>query len=222
MDNINAGSQKIEITAYKEFDKVTYKLIKRSMDILLSLLAIVVLSPIFLIVALVIRLDSKGNVVFGHERIGQNMKKFKIYKFRTMHANSEEIFKNFTAEQKEEYYENFKLDNDPRITRVGGFLRRTSLDELPQLINIIKGDMSIVGPRPIVEKEIEKYGEYIEIVFSVLPGLTGYWQANGRSDTTYEERVEMDMYYIKNRSLLLDIKIILKTFISVIKKEGAV
>ncbi|EOR24562.1 sugar transferase [Clostridium sartagoforme AAU1] len=101
-------------------------------------------------------------------------------------------------------------------------MRKTSLDELPQLINILKGDMSIVGPRPIVEKEIEKYGSYAEAVFSILPGLTGYWQANGRSDTTYDERVKMDMYYIKNRSLLMDIKIILKTFISVIKKEGAV
>lgn len=222
MDNINTSNQKIEITSYKELDKVTYKLIKRLMDIVLSLLAIIVLSPVFLIVALVIRLDSKGNIVFGHERIGQNMKKIKIYKFRTMHENSAEIFENFSEEQKREYYINFKLDNDPRITKVGGFLRRTSLDELPQLINILRGDMSIVGPRPIVEKEIEKYGEYVETVFSVLPGLTGYWQANGRSDTTYEERVQMDMYYIKNRSIFMDIKIILKTFISVIKKEGAV
>ena len=113
------------------------------------------------------------------------------------------------------------MDNDPRITRVGSFLRKTSLDELPQLINILKGDMSIVGPRPIVEKEIPKYGEYAKEVFSVLPGLTGYWQANGRSDTTYEERIQMDMYYINNRSLLMDIKIILKTFVTVIKKEGA-
>ena len=108
------------------------------------------------------------------------------------------------------------------VTKVGKFIRRTSLDELPQLINIIKGDMSIVGPRPIVDKEVEKYGEYADKLFSVTPGLTGYWQANGRSDTTYEERVQMDMYYIDNRSLWLDIKIIFKTVISVIKKEGAV
>lgn len=221
MDNINTSNQQIEIT-YQKTDKIAYKFVKRLIDIILSLVAIVILSPVFLIVALIIRFDSKGKVVFGHERIGKNMKKIKVYKFRSMYENSAEIFENFTDEQKKEYYINFKLDNDPRITRVGGFLRKTSLDELPQLFNILKGDMSIVGPRPIVEKEISKYGEYIETVFSVLPGLTGYWQANGRSDTTYEERVQMDMYYIKNRSLLLDIKIILKTFISVIKKEGAV
>lgn len=221
MDNINTSNQQVEIT-YENSNKIIYNFIKRIADIILSLVAIVIFSPVFLIVALVIRLDSKGKVVFGHERIGKGMKKIKVYKFRTMYENSNEIFENFTEEQKREYYINFKLDNDPRITKVGGFLRKTSLDELPQLINILKGDMSIVGPRPIVEKEISKYGECVETVFSVLPGLTGYWQANGRSDTTYDERVQMDMYYIKNRSLLMDLKIILKTFISVIKKEGAV
>ena len=138
-----------------------------------------------------------------------------------MYENSKEIFDNFTEEQKKEFYINFKLDNDPRITKLGHFLRKTSLDELPQLFNILKGDMSIVGPRPIVEGEIERYGKYSKKLFSVMPGLTGYWQANGRSDTTYEERVAMDMYYIDNRSTVLDIKIIFKTFISVIKKEGA-
>ena len=130
--------------------------------------------------------------------------------------------RNFTQEQKREFEKNFKLENDPRITKAGNFLRKTSLDELPQLWNIIIGNMSVVGPRPIVEKEIEKYGEYADKLFSVKPGLTGYWQANGRSDTTYEERVQMDMFYIDNCSLLMDIKIILKTFISVIKKEGAI
>ena len=220
MDNTNTSRQQVEIR-YEKTDKIVYRFIKRLVDIILSLVAIIVLSPIFLIVALVVKFDSKGKIVFGHERIGKNMKKIKVYKFRTMYENSQEIFNSFTEEQKREYYINFKLDNDPRVTRVGNFLRKTSLDELPQLINILKGDMSIVGPRPIVEKEIPKYGVYIEEVFSVLPGLTGYWQANGRSDTTYEERVEMDRYYIKNRSLLLDMKIILKTFISVIKKEGA-
>ena len=136
--------------------------------------------------------------------------------------NHADVFDNFTEEQKKEFYINFKLDNDPRITKIGDFLRRTSLDELPQLFNILKGDMSIVGPRPIVEDEIEKYGKYSKKLFSVLPGLTGYWQANGRSDTTYDERIQMDMYYIDNRSIALDFKIMLKTVISVIKKEGAI
>lgn len=221
MDSVNTSNQQIEVI-YNERERVFYRIVKRLMDILLSIVAIILLSPVFLIVALVIRVDSKGKIIFGHERIGQGMKKIKVYKFRTMYENSDEIFNNFTEEQKREYYINFKLDNDPRITKVGKFLRETSLDELPQLVNILKGDMSIVGPRPIVEKEVKKYGKYAQTVFSVLPGLTGYWQANGRSDTTYEERVQMDMYYIKNRSLLMDMNIILKTFISVIKKEGAV
>lgn len=220
MDNISTSNQQIDVVC-DDKRKIIYSIIKRVSDIFLSLIAMLLLSPIFLVVALVIRVDSKGKIVFGHERIGKDMKKIKVYKFRTMYENSEEIFNNFTEEQKKEYYINFKLDNDPRITRVGSVLRKTSLDELPQLINILKGDMSIVGPRPIVEKEIPKYGEYAKEVFSVLPGLTGYWQANGRSDTTYEERVQMDMYYIKNRSLLMDLKIILKTFATVIKKEGA-
>jgi len=219
MNNINTRETRIEI-AYKE-QNIIYNTVKRTLDIILSLIGLILLSPVFLIIAAVIRLDSKGKVIFGHERIGQNMKKIKIYKFRTMYENAEEIFENFTEEQKQEYYINFKLDNDPRITKVGDFLRKTSLDELPQLINILKGDMSIVGPRPIVEKEIEKYNGYASQVFSVLPGLTGYWQAHGRSDTTYDERVQMDMYYLRNRSLVLDFKIILKTVVSVIKKEGA-
>lgn len=203
-------------------DKKLYEFFKRAFDLISSLIALIVFSPIFIIVAIAIRLDSDGDIVFGHTRIGKNGKPIKIYKFRTMVKNSKEVFDNFTEEQKREYYTNFKLDDDPRITKVGNFLRKTSLDELPQLFNIIKGDMSIVGPRPIVEKEIEKYGIYANKMFSVIPGLTGYWQANGRSDTTYDERVKMDMYYIDNRSFLMDMKIIFKTVLSVIKKEGAV
>lgn len=202
--------------------KLFYSFFKRLFDFIFSLIALIIFSPIFIILAIVIRLDSAGNVIFGHTRIGKGGKSIKVYKFRTMVSNAKEVFDNFTEEQKKEYYTNFKLDNDPRITKIGEFLRKTSLDELPQLINILKGDMSIVGPRPIVEKEIEKYGIYADKMFSVIPGLTGYWQANGRSDTTYDERVQMDMYYIDNRSFMMDIKIIFKTVLSVIKKEGAV
>ncbi|WP_294127039.1 sugar transferase [uncultured Clostridium sp.] len=195
--------------------------LKRIIDFMASLIGIILLSPVFLIISIMIKFDSKGPIVFGHIRKGLHGKDIRVYKFRTMYENSKEIFDNFTEEQKKEFYINFKLDNDPRITKLGHFLRKTSLDELPQLFNILKGDMSIVGPRPIVEGEIERYGKYSKKLFSVMPGLTGYWQANGRSDTTYEERVAMDMYYIDNRSTVLDIKIIFKTFISVIKKEGA-
>lgn len=201
---------------------IFYNIVKRTIDIIGSLLGIIALSPLFIIIAISVKLDSKGKIVFGHSRIGKNGEKINVYKFRTMVSNAAEVFEKFTEEQKKEYYTNFKLDNDPRITRVGSFLRKTSLDELPQLFNILKGEMSIVGPRPIVEKEIPKYGIYAEKLFSVIPGLTGYWQANGRSDTSYDERVRMDMYYIDNRSLSMDVKIIFKTVISVIKKEGAI
>lgn len=203
-------------------NKIVYEICKRIFDIVSSVIALIITSPFFIIVAIAIRLESKGKIIFGHTRIGKNGVPFKVYKFRSMYENSNEIFKNFTEEQKKEYYENFKLDNDPRITKVGNFIRKTSLDELPQLINIIKGDMSVVGPRPIVEKEIEKYGLYFDKVFSVKGGLTGYWQANGRSCTSYEDRVKMDIYYIDNRNFWFDIKIIFKTVVSVVKKEGAV
>ena len=199
-----------------------YSIIKKIMDLILSLIGLILLIPVFLILAILVKLDSKGPVFYAHTRKGKNRSDIKIYKFRTMYSNSDEIFDSFSDEQKEEYYKNFKLDNDPRVTKIGDFLRRTSLDEIPQLINVLKGDLSLVGPRPIVEKEICKYGQYADKLFSVIPGITGYWQANGRSDTSYDERVKMDMYYIDNKSILLDIKIMFKTVISVIKKEGAV
>ena len=199
-----------------------YSVTKKSMDLILSFIGLILLIPVFLILAILVKQDSKGPVFYAHTRKGKNRSDIKIYKFRTMYSNSDEIFESFSDEQKEEYYKNFKLDNDPRVTKVGDFLRRTSIDELPQLINILNGTMSIVGPRPIVEKEVALYAEYAPKLFSVVPGLTGYWQANGRSDTTYEERIKMDMYYIDNRSLWLDLKIIFKTFGSVIKGEGAI
>ena len=199
-----------------------YSITKKIMDLVLSFIGLILLIPVFLILAILVKLDSKGPVFYAHTRKGKNRSDIKIYKFRTMYSNSDEIFESFSDEQKEEYYKNFKLDNDPRVTKIGDFLRRTSLDEIPPLINVLKGDLSLVGPRPIVEKEICKYGQYADKLFSVIPGITGYWQSHGRSDTSYEERIEMDMYYIDNRSILLDIKIMFKTVISVIKKEGAV
>lgn len=199
-----------------------YSLFKRIFDVVSSTLLLIILSPLFLILIVLVKLDSKGPVFFGHKRIGYKGETISVYKFRSMVQNAEEVLKNFTPEQKAEFEKNFKLDDDPRVTKIGAFLRKTSLDELPQLINIIKGDMSVVGPRPIVQKEVVKYGKYAEKLFSVKPGLTGFWQANGRSDTTYDERVQMDMYYIDNRSIVLDIKILFKTVIAVIRKEGAI
>ena len=202
--------------------KKVYLAIKRLIDIIGSFIGIILLSPLYIIIAILIKFDSPGKVVFGHTRKGKGGKDIKVYKFRTMYSNASEIFESFTPEQKEEYYKNFKLDNDPRVTKLGGFLRKTSLDELPQLFNILKGDMTIIGPRPIVEKEVEKYGDKAEKLFSVVPGLGGYWQANGRSDTTYEERVEMDMYYIDHMCFTLDAKILFQTIFSVLKGEGAI
>ncbi|TDT52011.1 Undecaprenyl-phosphate galactose phosphotransferase WbaP/exopolysaccharide biosynthesis polyprenyl glycosylphosphotransferase [Fonticella tunisiensis] len=201
--------------------RIFYDICKRILDFISALAGIIILSPLFLIIMIVVKLDSPGPAIFGHKRLGKNGKIFKCYKFRSMYQNAEEMLKNLTPEQKKEFEENFKLKNDPRITKVGSFLRKTSLDELPQLFNILIGDMSVVGPRPIVEKELEKYGKYADKFLSVKPGLTGFWQANGRSETTYEERVQLDMYYIDNRSLWLDFKIICKTIIAVINKEGA-
>ena len=177
---------------------------------------------IFLILAIIIKLDSKGPVFFAHTRYGKDGKKFKMYKFRTMYENAQDMINDFTPEQMKEWKENFKLQDDPRITKVGKFLRKTSSDELPQIVNIIKGDLSIIGPRPVIEEELEKYGDNKDKFLSVTPGLTGYWQANGRSSTTYEQRMEMELYYIDNISPKLDVKIFFKTIESVIKKEGAI
>ena len=199
-----------------------YRYIKRFMDVILATIALVVLSPIFLIIAIAIKIESKGPVFFKHARIGKNGKIIKLYKFRSMVINAEELIKSFTPEQMKEYKENYKLTNDPRITKIGKFLRKTSLDELPQLLNIIKGDLSIIGPRPVVTDELKKYGTNTEKFLSVTPGLTGYWAANGRSCTTYEQRMQMELYYIDNLSLKMDVKVFFKTIEAVIKREGAI
>ena len=154
-------------------------------------------------------------------RVGKDGKLFPCFKFRSMYANAEEMKNNFTPEQKKEYEETFKLKNDPRITKVGKFIRKTSLDELPQLFNILRGEMTIVGPRPIVEDELKYYGEYDKYYKAVKPGLTGLWQVSGRSDTSYDERVELDMEYITTRNTFKDLYIIIMTVVKVIKREGS-
>lgn len=199
----------------------TYKYIKRALDVMISSIALIILSPVFLIIAVLIKAESKGPIFFAHKRIGKNGKEIKILKFRTMVNNAEDLIKKFTPEQMEEFKENFKLKNDPRITKMGKFLRKTSLDELPQLINIIRGELSLIGPRPIVSRELEKYENNKRKFLSVTPGLTGYWAANGRSNISYEQRMIMELYYIDNLSWKLDVKIFLKTILSVLKKEGA-
>ena len=214
---------KMELIKNKESieKKQTYIKVKRLLDCILATIALIILSPIYLIIAIAVKIDSKGPVFFKHTRIGKNGKIIKIYKYRTMVANAEELIKKFTPEQMKEYKENFKLENDPRITKVGKFLRKTSLDELPQLLNIIQGDLALIGPRPVVKRELEKYGENTGKFLSVTPGLTGNWAASGRSNTTYEERIEMELWYVDHISFITDVKIFFKTIIAVIKKEGA-
>ena len=199
-----------------------YSIIKRIIDIVLCLIALFFLWPLLLFITITVKIDSDGPAIYKHYRLGKNGKIFGIYKFRTMVSNADEILQNFTKEQKEEFEKNYKLENDPRITRVGDFLRKTSLDELPQILNILKGDMSIIGPRPVVLKEIEKFGNLKDKYLSVLPGLTGWWACNGRSCTTYDERIALEMYYIDNQSLKLDLKCFFKTILAVIKRDGAV
>lgn len=203
-------------------DKHIYKYIKRFLDFTLSLLGLIVLSPVFLIISILIKRESDGPIFFKHKRIGKNGKEIYLYKFRSMIPNAEELIKKFTPEQMKEFKENFKLENDPRITKIGKWLRKTSLDELPQLINILKGELSIIGPRPVISEELEKYGNNKEKFLSVTPGLTGYWAANGRSNTTYEQRMQMELFYVDNISFKLDIRIFLKTVRSVLKREGAI
>ncbi|HEX2938620.1 MAG TPA: sugar transferase [Ruminiclostridium sp.] len=199
----------------------TYLTLKRLFDIVLSALGIIILSPVFIIISIIIKATSPGPVFFKHKRIGYLGEDLEIYKFRSMVIDADNFDKYFTPQQKKIFKDNFKLEDDPRITKIGKFLRKTSLDELPQLFNILKGQMSIVGPRPIVTDEIKKYGIYANTYFSVKPGLTGLWQVCGRSATTYEKRVLLDARYVHSLSLLNDLKIILKTFVVVITEKGA-
>lgn len=198
-----------------------YLIIKRVFDVVFSLLGIGVLWLPMLIIALLIKLESPGPAIFIHNRIGKNGKQLPLLKFRTMYMDAEQMIESFTPEQKEEWTRNFKLDNDPRITKFGHILRRTSLDELPQLLNILKGELSIVGPRPVIAEELERYGNKKEKFLSVTPGLTGYWQAYARSTCTYEQRIEMELHYVENANFWWDIKIMFATVGAVIRGHGA-
>ena len=199
-----------------------YKIIKRLFDFCAALIGSIITLPFFIIIAIAIKLDSKGPVFFIHHRVGKNGKPLPILKFRTMVVGAESMIKDFTPEQKKEWETNFKLEHDPRITRIGHFLRKTSIDELPQLYNILAGQLSVVGPRPVTEEEIEKYGKNKDKILSVTPGLTGWWACNGRSNIDYQERMELELYYVDHASLLLDLKIILKTVKITLSHEGAV
>ena len=218
-NNDNIDNKKVRVNIEKG--------IKRLVDIIAGLVGTILLIPITICIYIAKKIlkEDDGPIFYDQLRIGKGGKHFKLYKYRSMVIGADKILEEYLAENEEariEFEQNQKLKNDPRITKLGSFIRKTSLDEFPQFINILKGDMSLVGPRPIVDREVELFGDKMKTVHSVRPGLTGYWAANGRSDTTYEQRVEMEAYYAENFSLLLDIKIIFKTIKSVIKKEGAI
>lgn len=188
-----------------------YLFLKRAMDIVGSLCGLIILSPVFLIVSILIKLeDPKGKIFFSQVRNGLYGKTFRMYKFRSMVHNAEELLDQL-QEQNEQTGPVFKIKDDPRITNVGKFIRKTSIDELPQLINILKGDMSIVGPRPPIPREVEQYTDYQMRRLLVKPGLTCYWQVGGRNEIGFDEWVELDIKYIKERNLWIDIKLIFKT-----------
>ena len=201
------------------------RFLKRTIDIIGGLFGVLLLIPLTIFVA-ILNLINKDNgpIFYCQDRIGKNGKHFKMFKYRTMVTNADEKLNKLLQEDEEarqEWYENRKLKNDPRITKIGKILRKTSLDEFPQFINVLIGEMSIVGPRAVVDDEIEKFGIYKKDVLSVKPGITGYWAVRGRSNNDYEDRLKMEYYYAKNCGIKLDIKIILWTFRAVLKKDGA-
>lgn len=200
------------------------RMVKTIFDYTLTLIGTICISPILLIIAAWIYYDSPGPVIFKHIRIGKNSKPFPCYKFRSMCVDSKEKLAELLANDpaaREEWERDFKLKNDPRITRSGAFLRKTSLDELPQIFNVLKGEMSLVGPRPIIHEELERYGEFVGDYLMVKPGITGMWQVSGRSDIEYTERVQLDTWYVRNWSVWIDIVLLFKTFAVVALRKGA-
>ena len=210
-------------TTIKEFMGVV---LKRLIDIVGAIVGIAILIPLTAFVAIVNFISGdRGPIFFTQERIGRYGKKFKMHKFRSMVVDADERLEKLLikdADARKEWEENHKLQNDPRITKAGKFLRKTSLDEFPNFINVLKGEMSLVGPRAIVDEEVEKFGPLFKKCFSVKPGITGYWAANGRSNTTYDERVKLEVTYAEKHSTKMDVEILAKTIVGVLKKEGAI
>ena len=192
-----------------------YKLIKNLFDLLFSFSFLIALLPLFIFISLLVKLSSRGPIFFLQKRIGKNNITFKCIKFRTMYPEAKDILENLLMKDsllKKEFEETHKLKNDPRITTIGKLLRKTSLDELPQFINVLRGEMSIIGPRPIVKEEKRKYGKNLKKVLLIKPGITGLWQVSGRNNLTYKRRVLLDLNYVENYSLLMDLRILLRTF----------
>nr|WP_226545808.1 sugar transferase [Bacillus thuringiensis] len=219
---------KIEILENEEVHikkrSTSYIFIKRALDIIGAIIGLVIFSPFFIVIPLLFLIgENRGPIFFKQVRIGEKGKEFRIYKFRTMIVNAEEKLKKNKKLYKKYLENNYKLEphEDPRITRLGQFLRKTSLDEIPQFLNVLKGEMSLVGPRPVVVEELEEYQEKVHEFLSVKPGVTGYWQVSGRSDVGYPERVDLELYYVYNASIWFDIKILLLTVKNVLLSKGA-
>lgn len=199
------------ITLHKDNLKMElYYFFKRLIDVIGAFLGLVVLSPIILIISILIKLDSNGPILFSQDRVGKDKKVFKMYKFRSMVVNAEEL-KVRLKEQNEMSGPMFKMKEDPRVTKIGKFIRKTSIDELPQLINVIKGEMSLVGPRPSLPKEVEQFEPWMMERFQVKPGLTCYWQVYGRNDIDFEDWMKLDIKYVRERNIFIDLKLIFKT-----------
>ena len=207
----------------KKIRRISYLIIKRLFDLVGALIGLILLSPVFILVTILIKLEDKGSAFFVQERIGKQGNLFKLYKFRSMVHNADEILEEMLKDPKirKEYKKNMKLTQDPRITKIGNVIRKTSIDELPQLINVLKGDMSLIGNRPYLPREKQDMEKYYDDIIKTKPGLTGYWQVNGRSKTTFEERCQLEWYYSNHLNLLLDIKIFFRTFYVVFKRKGA-
>ena len=206
---------------------IAFRFIKRTIDILAGIVGIILLIPITLVVAImrIIKKENNGPIFYEQLRIGKNGKQFRMYKFRSMCLNADETLKKYLEENedaKREYKKYKKLKYDPRITKVGKVLRATSLDEFPQFINVLKGDMSLVGPRPYLPREKKDMGKYYDVIIKIKPGVTGPWQIRGRSNISFEDRLKIDAEYIQNMSLKNDIKMVLKTFTKVVNKDGAI
>jgi len=201
--------------------KRAYEFIKRAMDVICSLIGLIVLLPILLLVSVFIKIESKGSVIFSQERVGMNGKIFEMYKFRSMVVDAETLKESLIKQNERRSSPMFKMKNDPRITKVGKFIRKTSIDELLQLVNILKGDMSIVGPRPSLPKEVEKFEGWMIKRLNVKPGLTCYWQVAGRNDIEFREWMKLDVRYVEERNIIIDAKLIFKTFFVLFGDENA-
>ena len=223
LDTYNNGSQRLVTPTYRHETTLASGVFKRILDVVGALLLIAGFSPLIAFVVLVLKREG-GGILFRHQRVGKHGELFQCLKFRTMVPNADRALTQILSEHahlKEEWLRDHKLKDDPRVTRMGKFLRRTSLDELPQLWNVLRGDMSLVGPRPVVREELIRYGRMASFYTSTRPGLTGLWQTSGRNQIDYRRRVAMDVYYVKNRTLLLDLYILLITSKVVITGHGA-